>query len=274
MPVLSGRAPRISRTTRITCFWPFFGGTSFSISSVARIRPTRSLFLIALNAHSAPTSAASRALLPLLRAEALARREVDDEHHRHLALFDEDLDEGLVHARADVPVDVRTSSPGWYCAHLAEAQPLTLEDRDVVARELLGGQPIGRDLDLAQRLEQLLVTDLESCVSRSATIRGSDSSRHFDDFEHAAHDVLGRDLLGLGLVAEHDAVAQHVGADRLDVLRGDVAAVAQERVRARREVERDAGARAARRIRSAAPDPSAPSSAARASRTRRRRCSP
>jgi hypothetical protein len=59
----SGVKPRISRMTRITCLSPFLGGTSVSIVSVAMISPTRSLFLIALKAHSAPTSAATRALL-------------------------------------------------------------------------------------------------------------------------------------------------------------------------------------------------------------------
>ena len=67
---------------------------------------------------------------------------------------------------------------------------------------------------------------------------------HFDVLEQLAHDRLGGDLLGLGLVGEDDAVAQHVGADRLDVLGRDVAAVAQERVRARRQVQGDRRARA------------------------------
>src|ERR1700722_4561031 len=37
--------------------------------------------------------------------EALAGRQIDHEHHGHLALFDEDLHEGLAHPGADVPVD-------------------------------------------------------------------------------------------------------------------------------------------------------------------------
>ena len=96
-------------------------------------------------------------LAAALRAEALARRQIDDQHHGHLALFDEDLHVGLVHARADVPVDAcARRRPGWYWRTSRKREPLTLEDRGVVAGQLLGGEPVGRDLDLAQRLEQLL----------------------------------------------------------------------------------------------------------------------
>jgi hypothetical protein len=38
-------------------------------------------------------------------------------------------------------------------------------------------------------------------------------SRHLDGVEDAPHDLLARDLLGLGLVRDDDAVAQDVGAD-------------------------------------------------------------
>src|SRR5262245_4629237 len=68
--------------------------------------------------------------------------------------------------------------------------------------------------------------------------------RHFDLLEQLAHHRLGGHLLGLRLVGEDHPVAEHVDADGLDVLGGDVAAAAQEGVRARRQVQVDRGARA------------------------------
>src|SRR5262249_47508750 len=60
--------------------------------------------------------------------------------------------------------------------------------------------------------------------------------------EDALHHLVGVDLLGLGLVGDDDAVAQHVGTDRLHVLRRDVAAALEEGVRlgGEGEVERRA----------------------------------
>jgi hypothetical protein len=46
----------------------------------------------------------------------------------------------------------RTSSPGWYAAHLAEGEALALEHRGVGARQLLVRQPLRADLDAAQLL--------------------------------------------------------------------------------------------------------------------------
>jgi hypothetical protein len=111
----------------MTCFSPFFGATMRSILSVARMSPTRSLFRIALNARSAAHLARDAHLRGAPRSEALARRQVDDEHHGHLALFDEDLDEGLVHPRRDVPVDRADVVAGLVRAHLAEREPCPLK---------------------------------------------------------------------------------------------------------------------------------------------------
>ena len=166
---------------------------------------------------------------------------------------------------------VRTSSPGWYGAHLAEREALPLEDRRVGARELLVREPPRADLDrrgAASRSSGGISWRLARSLARA---RGS---RHLDDLEDAPDDLLGRDLLGLGLVGEHDAVAEHVGADGLHVLGRDVAAVAQERVRARREVQRDRGARAGAVLDERRELLQALLARARASRTRRRRCSP
>src|SRR3954451_7221742 len=79
--------------------------------------------------------------------------------------------------------------------------------------------------------------------SRGSMTNGGDGRgrplRNLDALEQLAHDRLRRDVLRLGLVGQDHAVAQHVHADRLDVLGRDVAAVAQEGVRARGRVEVD-----------------------------------
>src|SRR4051812_30638146 len=61
-------------------------------------------------------------------------------------------------------------------------------------------------------------------------------SRNLDPFEQLAHHQLGGDVLGLGLVRQDDPVAKHIDPDRLHVFGGHVAAAAQKRVGARRQV--------------------------------------
>ena len=58
------------------------------------------------------------------------------------------------------------------------------------------------------------------------------------------HDGFGGLLFGFGFVGDRHAVAEHVEAEALDVLRRHVAAAAQERVGLGCERERDGGARA------------------------------
>jgi hypothetical protein len=86
-------------------------------------------------------------------AEPLGSGEIDEEHHRHLALFGEDLHVRLVHAGRDVPVDEADVIPRLVLAHLAEGHAAALEDGVVAARELLVGEPGGADLDLLQLLD-------------------------------------------------------------------------------------------------------------------------
>src|ERR1041385_7850301 len=66
---------------------------------------------------------------------------------------------------------------------------------------------------------------------REAQPRRDRASRALDLGEHALNDLVARHVLGLGLVRREHAVPQHVGADRLDVVRRDEGASAQERVR-------------------------------------------
>src|SRR5215470_14800249 len=81
-----------------------------------------------------------------------------------------------------------------------------------------------------------------SC-SRVSMRAGGPSSGDRDPVEDAADDLVRVDLLRLRLVAHDDAVAEHVGADRLHVLRGHVAAPVQERVRLGGERQRERRAR-------------------------------
>src|SRR5690242_13928377 len=67
--------------------------------------------------------------------------------------------------------------------------------------------------------------------SMRAFPRVSEPSGDRHPVEHAPDDLVGVDVLGLGLVRDDDAMTEHVGTDRLDVLRRDVAAAVQERVR-------------------------------------------
>src|SRR5690606_41955236 len=73
--------------------------------------------------------------------------------------------------------------------------------------------------------------------------RGIMRSRDLEGVEDALHDRVGRELLGFGLVRPEDAVTEAVGADGLDVLGGDVAAVAEEGVGSRGDVAGVGGAR-------------------------------
>src|SRR5207248_924338 len=55
-----------------------------------------------------------------------------------------------------------------------------------------------------------------------------EGSRHRELVEDALEQVFRGEVLGLGLVSDDDAVAQHVVTDRLDVLRRDVATAVEK----------------------------------------------
>src|SRR5262249_19723017 len=69
------------------------------------------------------------------------------------------------------------------------------------------------------------------------------ASRHRQSCKNSLNDGLTRHRLSLGLIADDDAMAQHVRADALHVLRRDVASAVKECVRARTEGEINGGAR-------------------------------
>src|SRR5258707_3088454 len=130
---------------------------------------------------------------------------------------------------------MRMSSPGMYWRTSENAMPLPLKTEWYC--------PAIR----SRTRRSVTISIFRIFLSRSRvsmTPRLAGPLRHFDVLEELADDCLGRDLLGLRLVREDDAVTEHVDAHGLDVLGRDVAAVAPEGVRARREVEVDRRARA------------------------------
>src|SRR5258705_3334333 len=73
------------------------------------------------------------ALESVHRSDSLRPREIDDQHHCELALFDVALDEWTAHSGGDVPVDRANLVTGLVLAHLGELHSLTLKDRAVLA---------------------------------------------------------------------------------------------------------------------------------------------
>ena len=143
------------------------------------------------------------ALLDARGAEAHRARHVHHQHHRELALLDEALDERLAEAGRHVPVDVAHLVPGDVAAHLLELDAPPLEDALGVAREEVRDEMPAADLeppDLAQQLGSLHALG------------------HAHLLEDAPRDLLAVDALGLRLVGDVDAVAQHVRGDALHVL--------------------------------------------------------
>src|SRR6476620_979413 len=69
------------------------------------------------------------------------------------------------------------------------------------------------------------------------------ASRHSQSGKNALDDGLTRHRLSLGFIADDDAMAQHVGADALYILRRDIAAAIQKRMCTRTECEINGGAR-------------------------------
>lgn len=113
VPSYRGACPSTSRMTRITCLSPFFGGSSFSIASVARTSPTRSLFWIALKAQSAQISAATRAFV----ARRVPNAVDPDMSTTSMTVISRSSKKTFTNAsfmRADTFQSIqRTSSPGW-----------------------------------------------------------------------------------------------------------------------------------------------------------------
>ncbi len=124
----------------------------------------------------------------------------------------------------------RTSSPGWYSRTSSNSIPCPLKT--------LWYSP--EKTSLTRR--RVVISMRRTFLRTSATLRSDVSvadglrsasrmgSGNLDVVEDSLQHRFRIQLLGLRLVGEDDAVAQHVEGDRLHVLRGHVAAAAQEGV--------------------------------------------
>src|SRR5581483_8577808 len=138
----------------------------------------------------------------------------------------------------------RTSSPGTYSRTSSKSMPRPLKTEWYWPANVSCASRfvrISRWRTLA-RISRGVASPLTVDRSGPRGAGGRRASRHRDAVEDAAHDVLAPHVLGVRLVRHDDAVAQHVHADRLHVLRGHVAAALQERPRLRghRQVDRRA----------------------------------
>src|SRR5207244_2960720 len=70
------------------------------------------------------------------------------------------------------------------------------------------------------------------------------SSRNWQPFQYPLNQILRLEFFRFRLVRNDDAVAHHVEDDRLDVLRGDIAAAFEEGLRSRSLDQRDCRPRA------------------------------
>ena len=153
-------------------------------------------------------------------AEVARRADVDDQHHRQLALFREFLHEGGAEPRGHVPVDRANFVARLVFAHVFEIHPAPFEDAVVIARESRLHETLGLDLERAGSFLRIsagvcwLSFTGDYGTGRPAKIRSMIVSLVT--------------ALGLGFVADDDAMAQDVRPDALDILRRDVAAAVQE----------------------------------------------
>ena len=85
--------------------------------------------------------------------ERAGAAEVHEEHDGEFAFLDEFFDEGMVHPRGDIPVDGAHVVAGLVFAHLVEVHALAFEHAVVLARERLGHEAVGANLDLADFFE-------------------------------------------------------------------------------------------------------------------------
>src|SRR5215510_5439 len=105
---------------------------------------------------------------------------------------------------------VRMSSPNWYSRTSLNSIPRPLNTEWY--------SPASDSF--TSRLVRISIR--RTFLRISAGSIGRRGLRHFDGVEHPLDDLLGRDVLGLGLVREDDPVPQHVEGDRFHVLGRDV----------------------------------------------------
>src|SRR5882757_11309032 len=230
----------MSRTTRSTWRRPFFGGRYRSTRSVTSSRPTLSLLRMAENARTLASSAARSRLLNAAEPKfpdaliSTRRRMVSS---RSSVNF---LTKGRPARAVTFQSMVRTSSPGVYSRTSSKSmpRPLNTEWYDPARLSLTM-----RRVRISSCRMPLMMALLDFVVSAGIFKSSHRLLGHRKRVENFFHDVLGRDVLGLGFVGDGHAVTQHVECHGLDVLRDDEVAAVQERHGARGERERDGCAR-------------------------------
>ena len=212
VPRPGGWKYRISRTTRRTCRRPFFGGMYCSISVGEEHQPD--LVAVADGGEGENAGQFGGQFALALRAEPKLPEALTSTSSRMVSSRSSVnfLTNGRPARAVTFQSMVRTSSPGDVFAHLVEVHAPALEDRVVFAGQRVVDQPAGADFDAAAPFSGFPWLVRRSCeclpvqVCRAAYGTGS-VSRIF------ANDILRGDVLGLGFVADRDAVAQHVERD-------------------------------------------------------------
>jgi hypothetical protein len=107
------------------------------------------------------------------RAELLARGHVDDEHHRHLALFVKTFTKGSLMRAETFQSIQRTSSPGWYARTSRKERPWPLNTDEYVPDSSSLARRLRADLDAAQLLQELGGSGFDPFFSARALLRAA-----------------------------------------------------------------------------------------------------
>ena len=86
-------------------------------------------------------------------AEQARTTDIDNQHECQFPLFDEFLDERMIHSRRHVPIDRAHFVARLVLTDLLEVHALALEDAVILPGEGFAHKPIGAELDLADLLK-------------------------------------------------------------------------------------------------------------------------
>jgi len=159
-------------------------------------------------------------LVPFRRTEYAGGGDVDQQQDGEFALLDVLFDVGRPHAGGDVPVDIADVVLDGILPDLLEFDAAPFEGAAVRTAGDLVDHAVRPDFE-----EPDLFGDF-----RRQHMSASFPGLRRPQFGEKARDHRVRiDIFGFGLVGEHDAVAEHVGRELLDVLRQHVGAFGQQR---------------------------------------------
>jgi len=189
-------------------------------------------------------------------AENAGGADVDEQQEGEFTFFRELFDIGFASdfsdARGDIPLDEANFVAGLVFANFFKVHAPAFEHATVLARERGGhGVPCSQ-LNPADALEDFLsLRSIGCCGWHGVKVGARWGAFGFREArlgyrelsENAGHDVLRGDFFGVRFEAGDDAVAEHVGGDAFDIVRGDEAASVQVGVGAGGEGEGDGGAR-------------------------------